>query len=70
MKAVDVDSRLFIDHLVIDVGFIRDQALEQVVELLENQGWKNLFLGNCMLNKELAKQFSPPSPSPARTRAS
>ena len=57
MKAVDADSKPFIDHLEIDVGFLRAYALERVVELLENQGWENLFLGNCTLNKELARQF-------------
>ena len=55
LKAVDADSRPFIDHLVIDVGFLRDHALERVVELVENQGWGNIFLGNYTLNKELAR---------------
>ena len=27
------------------------------VELLENQGWENIFLENCTLNKELVRQF-------------
>ena len=57
MKAIDTDSRPFINHKVIDVEFLRDHALEQVVELLENQGWDKLYLGNCTLNKELARQF-------------
>ena len=51
MKAVDADSRPFIDHLVIDVGFLRDNALERVVELLENQGWGNLLLGTARSTK-------------------
>ena len=57
LKAVDAKSRPFIDHLVINVGFLRDHAIERVVELLENQGWSSLFLGNYTLNKELARQF-------------
>ena len=57
MKVVDADSKPFIDHLVVDVGFLRDHALDRVVELLENQGWDKLYLGNCTLNKELARQF-------------
>ena len=57
LKAVDADSKPFIVHLVVDMEFLRDQALERVVELLENQGWGNLFLGNCTLHKELARQF-------------
>ena len=38
VKVADVDSTLFIDHLVVDMGCLRDQALERVGELLENQG--------------------------------
>ena len=57
LKAFDADSRPFIDHLVIDVGFHRDHALERVVELLENQGWGTLFLENYTLNNELTRQF-------------
>ena len=57
LKAVDADSRPFINHIVIDIGFLRDHAIERVIELLENQGWGNLFLRNCTLNKKLAKQF-------------
>ena len=45
LKVVDADSRLFIDHLVVDLELLRDHAVERVVELLENQGWGNLFLG-------------------------
>ena len=30
-KPIDADSRPFIDHLMIDVGFLRDHALERVV---------------------------------------
>ena len=36
VKVVDVDSRPFIDHLVVDMRFSRDHALESVGELLEN----------------------------------
>ena len=57
MKVVDADSRPFIDHLVVDMEFMRDHALERVVKLLENQGWDKLYLGNSMINKELARQF-------------
>ena len=57
VKVVDADSWPFIDHLVFDMWFLRDHALERVVELLENQGWDKLYLGNCILNKELARQF-------------
>ena len=28
-----------------------------MVELLENQGWESLYLGNYTLNKELARQL-------------
>ena len=45
LKVVDANSRPFIDHLVVDVEFLRDHTLERVVELLENQGWGNQFLG-------------------------
>ena len=54
-KLVDVASRPFTDHLVIDVAFLREHALEQMVELLEKQGVDKLFLVNCTLNKELAR---------------
>ena len=54
---VNADSIPFIDHLTVDMEFLRDHALERVGELLENQGWDSLFLGNYMLNKELTRQF-------------
>ena len=57
MKVVDANSRPFIDYLVVDMGFLRDHALERVCELLENQGLDSIFLRNCTLNKELARQF-------------
>ena len=38
LKSIDADSRPFIDHLVINVGFFQDHALERVVDLQENQG--------------------------------
>ena len=57
LKALDAESRPFIDHLMINVGFLLDHGLERVVELLENQEWISLFLGNCLLNKDLARQF-------------
>ena len=51
VKVLDVDSRPFIDPLVVDMEFLRGHALERVGELLENQGWDKLYLGNCTLNK-------------------
>ena len=54
---VSTETHPFIDHLVISQQFLRDHALERVGELLENQGWSHLFLENCKLNKELARQF-------------
>ena len=54
---VDASSRPLIDHLMVDLEFLRDHALERVGEILENQGWDKLFLGNCTLNIELVRQF-------------
>ena len=54
---VDADSRPFNYHLMVDLEFLRDHTLERVGELLENQGWNKLYLVNCTLNKDLARQF-------------
>ena len=56
-KVVSIETRPFIDHLVINPQFLRDHALARVGELLENQGWSHLFLENYTLNKELTRQF-------------
>ena len=56
-SVVDADLMPFIDHLVIDIEFLREHVLDQVVVLLEKQGWAKFFLVNSMLNKELARKI-------------
>ena len=54
---MDADSISLIAHLMVDLEFLRDHALERIGELIENQGWDKLFLWNYTLNIELVRQF-------------
>ena len=47
----------FIDHLVINRGFLKSHKLEEVLGILDAQGWSQLYMSTCTLNKDLAIQF-------------
>ena len=56
-KIVHAETRPFIDHLVIDRGFLKSHKMEEVLEILDAHGWSQLYTSTCTLNTDLAIQF-------------